>query len=593
MFPLIPFSLLFLACASYAVKWRYRTYLYALFTGFPLPKNRVVVDSNVMVPMADGIKLAADVYRPTQPGKYPVILVRTLYNKTGTLHPYRQLAELFASHGYVFVIQDVRGKYASKGAFTPYAHEALDGHITVTWAGQASWSNGRIALLGNSYLASCAWLATRYKSPYVKAIISMFTSHDTQTIWIDEGIPFLRGPFFWLTEYNSGKKMFKFIHRKFLHFLWKLPVNRLDIISKGVKIPFYHNFLAHIDKDQFWKNISVDEDTIDVDIPALMISGWYDPFLKGTMADFEDLARMPAEANIRHSRLVIGPWGHNPAQKFKKLHFEKHARVNSILIETLKWCDRWLKDEKPAEAYESPVRYFIMGKNIWKTAEQWPLPNLTYQKLYLTHHGANVARQNGVLSTTPSAQVNQNNFTYNPKDPILFRGSYLLHNDWVMPTEQDEILTRNDILIYTTPPFKEELVVAGAIKFILFVSSSALDTDFFAKICDVHPNGKVYNVGLGLKRMRFRDSLAEPKLMEPGKIYRVEISIRPFANAFLKNHCLQLHIASADFPVHERNLNTGLVCETSVKIKQAEQTVHTGGAYDSHLLLPVLSLTEE
>ena len=434
-------------------------------------------------------------------------------------------------------------------------------------------------------LASCGWLATRYKSPYVKTIISMFTSHDTHSVWIDEGIPFLRGPFFWLTEFYLRKKNPKFIHKKLLSFLWKLPVNKLDVFAMDHKIPFYHEFLEHIDKDKFWKKISVDDSNINVDVPALIVSGWYDPFLKGTIADFEEISHLPPRTKIKKSRMLIGPWGHNPAQKFKKLRFEKHASTNLILVETLKWCERWLKDKKQQEDSDSKVRYFIMGKNVWEKSKRWPPSNISYETYYLKHKADNV---HGLLSPTPTQHVHKNNFTYNPKDPILFRGSYLLHNDWVMPTEQDEILTRNDVLIYTSSPFKKEITVVGCIKFVLFVSSTAVDTDFFAKICDVHPSGKSYNISLGLIRMRYRESLTKPKMMEPGKIYRVEINIRPTANTFLKNHRLQLHIASADFPVHERNLNTGKLCESSIEIKEAEQTIYTGGSYDSHLVLPIL-----
>lgn len=193
------------------------------------------------------------------------------------------------------------------------------------------------------------------------------------------------------------------------------------------------------------------------------------------------------------------------------------------------------------------------------------------------------------MSLSPPSLIQKAHFVYNPRNPVLFRGGYLLDGEgWIEPIEQGEIIERDDVLNFTSEPLKEELTIAGNVKLILHVSSQALDTDFCAKICDMHPNGNTYNLAPGFMRIRFRESLDKSVMMKPGEIYRIEITLKPIACTFLKKHRIQLQITSSDFPVHTRNLNTGLNCEASFEIKEAEQTIYAGGPYESYLLLPVL-----
>ncbi len=584
------FALIAFFCAAFVLYTRYRVYYYAWYINFPKPKYRYAVDKNVMVPMKDGTKLATDIYRPKSHRKFPVIVLRTPYNKSGSLHPYRPLAELFASQGYVVVVQDVRGKFASEGSFYPYAYEALDGHTTVTWAGEAPWSNGRVAILGISYLGSCAWLAARYKSPYLRTVVPMFTTQNTYSVWIDKGIPFLKGPIFWLGKYGGKKTNNRLSHADLVNALWELPVNNLDMAFVNHRIPFFRDYLEHLQPDSFWKEISSQHCSDTLNIPALIIGGWYDPFLNGTIEDFQCMVKAPLTSSNHHSRLVLGPWGHNPNQKFKGIHFGEKADFNPFITSMLEWFEVWLKENEPEAAPSKRIQYFVMGKNEWKEAEQWPPSNVAYEKYFLSMKKRKSHTQQGLLSAIQSQDVDQTHFIYNPLDPVLFRGTRLLDSQaWIEQTEQSEITDREDVLIYTSESLEKELTIAGTIKLILHVSSEAVDTDFCAKICDMHPNGKAYNLTPGFIRMRYRQSLMEPLLMEPQRIYRIEISFKPVANTFLKDHCIQLQITSSDFPVHDRNLNTGLSCETSIEIKETKQTIYTGGPYDSYLLIPVLN----
>lgn len=576
----------------------YRIHIYAWFTDFPKPKFRVTVEKNTMIPMPDGTRLATDIYRPKSLDKFPGIIIRTAYNKSGHLQPYKQFALLLASQGYVVIVQDVRGKYKSEGEFYPYAYEALDGHTTITWAGEEQWSNGKLAIAGISYSGSCAWLAARHKSKYLRTMITMFTSQDTYSLWIEKGIPFLKGTLLWLGKYCAKKENLKVTDRSIKPFLWKLPVNRLDERITNRKILFYREFLSHIQPGSFWNEISAHQAAKDLDISAFIVGGWYDPFLKGTIEDYHRMKQAPKTSMNHYSHLMIGPWAHNPAQKFEGIEFGANANFKSIINYTLEWCDIWLKDKKRMEHRLSKVRYFIMGKNEWREADSWPPTNTTDEKYFLSNQN-NVLNpteglSDGLLTPAPPDHTQKTHYIYNPRDPVLFRGGYMLHGEgWIAPIEQGEIIRRDEVLIYSTPILNKEVCIAGAAKLILYVSSQALDTDFCAKICDMHPNGKTYNLSSGFIRMRFRDSLEDPQLMIPGNIYRVEIVFGSVAHAFLKDHRIQLQITSSDFPVHNRNLNTGMSCETSVEIREVEQTIYSGKDYESHLILPILGKDEE
>lgn len=541
-----------------------------------------------MVPVQDGIKLATDIYLPKDLNKAPVIIVRTPYNKSGNTHPYKLIAHLFVTQGYVFVVQDVRGRYKSEGEYEPYQNEGVDGYKTVEWAGKAEWSNGKVALYGFSYLGSCAWLAVPYRSPYLKTIVPMFTTQDIYSIFIERGIFHLKGALYWLTSIiGKGENVIPF--KKLKEAFMALPVSELDSKVTGSPIKSYQDFVTHIVPDDFWAKICVSQRMGEIDIPALIVTGWFDTYLQGSIDDFLRMNESPEHSKNRYSHLVIGPWSHNPMQKFPGFEYGKKADFNLQLLNTLHWCDFWLKDDAIALNNARKVTYFLMGKNTWRTSDQWPPKEMKPKKFYLSSSqtGDNVC----VLELTEKAPLisSKNIYKYDPDDPVPFRGSHHLHDPtWVGPFEQSELLCRKDMLTYMTPPLEKDLVVVGLMKLIVFVSSDALDTDFCAKISDVQPGGESHYLQAGFLRMRYRESLHMPTLIEPGKVYCLDISLRSIAHVFLKNHRIQLQIASCDFPVHDRNLNTGKSSEFSAEIRVAEQTIYSGGEYPSHLILPVL-----
>lgn len=571
------------------IAFYFQAYIYSWFVNFPKPVYRILLEKNVMVPMADGIKLAADIYRPKINGKCPVIILRTPYGKRGYIHPYKQMALLFASQGYVFIVQDVRGRYSSEGEYEPFQNEAIDGVTTVQWAGKESWSNGKVALYGFSYLGTCAWLVTPYHIPYLKTVVPMFSTQDTYSIFIEKGIFHLKGALYWLTTFYGRTQTPRLTFKKIKKSLMKLPVCSLDSDVMGHPIKTYQNVVSHIVPDAFWAKICVNQRINEINIPAFIITGWYDTYLQGAIDDFLRMINSPEHSKNRQSRLVIGPWAHNPSQKFQGIDYGRQADFNLQIINTLRWCDYWLKDEIDALKNQSKVKYFMMGNNEWREAHEWPPKKARMINYYLSKHEDEKEICSYKLSKEMPLENKKTHYTYDPNDPVPFRGSHHLHDPaWVGPFEQGELLCRKDVVTYISEPLEQDLEIAGYVYLVLFVSSTALDTDFCAKICDMHPNGKSYNLQAGFLRMRYRESLHMPSLIEPGKIYRLEIFLRSIAHAFKKNHRIQLQVTSCDFPVHDRNLNTGESCEFSSEIKIAEQTLYTGEQYPSHLILPVI-----
>lgn len=578
---------LIIVLTIFSIAYLYRLHFYSWYIDFPKPKYSLKVEKNVKVPMHDGILLATNVYRPKKEGRYPVVILRTPYNKNGNLHPYKLLAHLFVSQGYVFIVQDVRGKYQSEGEFEPYQNEGSDSYTTVEWAGKAPWSNGKVALYGFSYLGSCAWLCVPYNSPYLKTIVPMFTTQNTYTIFINRGMFHLKGVLSWLTSmWGKGEK---FNFTKVKQALMKLPVNELDSFVMGHPIKTYQDCMMHMVPDEFWAKICVNQRMGEINIPAFIVTGWYDTYLQNAIDDFNRMIESPEHSRNRHTCMLIGPWAHNPAMKFPGIEFGRQAEFNLRLIDTLKWCNFWLKDEADAIKDFRKVKYFLMGKNEWRESDVWPPQNVHLEKFYLTSETQRRKCIFKLLKNRP-AEVIQHHYTYDPNNPVLFRGKHHLHDPaWTGPFEQGELSCRNDVITYVSDPLDHELDVVGIVRLILHVSSTALDTDFCAKISDVKPNGEAYNLAAGFVRMRYRESLHMPVLMEPGKIYRLELSLKSIAHTFLKNHQIQLQITSSDFPIHDRNLNTGLSCEFSTEIKVAEQTIYTGGDHPSHLILPIMN----
>jgi len=581
-------ALLLIAIAAVWKIGQLRLKFYALALGFPSRAARIYVKQNLLVPLSDGVKLTTDVYLPKRREKYPAIVIRTPYRKNREEHNYTLIASLFACQGYAVVVQDVRGKYGSEGNFYPFVNEEKDGKEVLAWLFEQPWSDGTAATWGFSYPGTCAWLPAPSGPPGLKAVCSMFCCQNAYNGWIDKGVPYLKDILFWLSKHH-GRRGREVTHEEIDKIILNLPVLEFDKRLKD-GIETFKTWMAHLQEDEYWRSFSINHRLDEVKVPALLFAGWFDRFLNNSIQDFQAVRAEGPDSLLSKSQLFIGPWGHQPGSKFPGIHFGYGALFRHQLETIVRWYDYWLRGKGEPFDDALAVTYFMMGKNEWRKSASWPPEGATEIKWYCKSNGrANKGDDNGRLTKSLPPQVQTDHYVYDPETPAPSIGNRMLYgNDTDGPRTQEAVIRREDVLVYSSETLKEELEVTGPVTAVLYVSSSARDTDFAAKICDQHPNGRSYFLANGFVRMRFLDSVRATHGIEGDKIYRVEIYLGDTAHTFLKGHRIQLQISSSDFPNHERNLNTGGSNEGDSEEVKAFQTIYHGGTYDTHLILPCL-----
>jgi len=559
------------------------------------PLNDIQVENRVPVPMRDGTILYADIFRPVKEGRYPVLVCRTPYGVEGRSEP-----AFFSKRGYVFLIQDVRGRYESEGRWDPFRNEANDGYDTVEWAAKQPWSNGKVGMQGKSYLGLVQWQAAKARPPH---LITIFP--DVASVSPYHSFVTLNGA--WRLSFNFGWGAVRqesrigqnaTLHKKgggsqnlsYDQVIWHLPLLDMQRLL-GRQAQFYTEWIQHPDYDDYWKALDVTEHFSKITIPVHTLGGWFDIFTQGTVDGYLGMSQTGGSLKARQgSQMTIGPWGHGPARTFGDLDFGDTAMVDTMAIQ-LQWFNYWLKD-LPGPDNELAARIFVMGENKWRFETKYPLTNTEYRKLYLhSKGGANSARGNGKLSwNTPNSNSKPDHYRYDPNNPVKSLGG---NNCCGVPTRagpvnQQSIEQRHDVLVYTSDFLQEPLEVTGPIKLKLYASSSSVETDFVAKLIDVYPDGKAINVAEGLLRTRYRKSLDQPKKLDPGKIYELMIDLVDTSNLFLKGHRIRLDVTSSHFPQFNRNLNTGEAFGLHQKPQAANQTIYHSNTYPSHFILPVI-----
>ena len=563
------------------------------------PRNDILVDNHVPVRMRDGVTLYADVYRPTGSGRHPVLLSVTPYSTERFPTAY-DAAVYFAQRGYVYVFQDVRGRHESEGVWVPFVNDEKDAYDTIEWAAKQSWSDGKVAMQGGSYLGQNQWRAAQAKPSSLVTIFPMVASTSIYHDWIT-----LNGG--WRLSFNFGwgpvRQESRIMQNPGPHTIDGLRAIHYDQVQRhlplntmqqlvGRHARFYDDWLANPDYNAYWKPFNVEEQFDKIAIPVHTFGGWFDIFSQGTLRGYVGMSQKGATDRARRgSNLVIGPWGHGPTQKFGALDFGPTANVDALTLQ-LRWYDHWLKGMDNGLASEAPVKLFVMGRNAWVYEREYPLARTDYRPLYFSSGGnANAAGGDGRLTwTKPAGASPSDRFRYDPNDPVPSVGG---NNCCGTPTDagpqdQRKIEGRRDVLIYTTDVLQEEIEVTGPVKVVLYAASDATDTDFVAKLVDVHPDGASYNMAEGIVRARYRESLTSPKLLTPGEVNRFEIDLVGTSVAFLKGHRIRVHVTSSHFPQFDRNPNTGAAFATSAAVKVAEQTIYHDAARASHVLLPVI-----
>lgn len=542
----------------------------------------IVFEANVMVPMRDGVKLAANVWRPQAEGRYPVILMRSPYGK---MDENWGEAKRYTEAGYVMVTQDCRGRGQSEGVWDPFAYDVEDGFDTQEWVGQQPWCNGKIGTAGGSYVGWTQWAAAAKPSPYLQAMVPVVPFENAYEVAYDGGAMQLGLLMGWGALVGGADVKPERLIEIFQH----LPLNTFgDQFAK--KIFYLNDWVAHPTYDDYWQRRSIDHQFAEVTVPILNIGGWYDIFSKPTL---EMAAQVRAQSRVREVRrnqvVVIGPWAHGVGgQKVGELDFGAAARFNTAEWQ-FKWFEFWLKGHETG-VQDWPAYYlFVMGENQWRGENEWPLKRTQYTSYYLHSGGqANSLNGDGRLDTIVPKQEPADVFTYDGENPVPTTGGNNLIGAPAGPFDQTTVEQRNDVLVYSTAPLEQDVEVTGPVKLILHAASSARDTDFTAKLVDVHPDGKAYNLCDGIIRARHRHGAAQSELLTPGQVERFEIDLWVTSNLFKRGHRIRLEVSSSNFPRFDRNPNSGKPFGTDTELLTAQQTIRHDAKHPSQLVLPII-----
>ena len=576
----------------------------------------VIRERNVMVPMRDGVRLAADIFRPDSSGRFPVLVTRGPYGKDGYVDNPDHSVWFFSKHGYVVVSQDCRARFESEGdRYDPLFQEAQDGYDTVEWAARQPWSNGRVGTTGQSYLGASQYTlaAGGPLPPHLQVMAPVSASADFHQSWAyHTGGAMEWG---WMVPYAIHKgrntlarqgheellsRMDEYVvspdnfaqplrDEWYRHLPLKDWADRLEQTA-----PYFREYLDNEADGPYWWRINLLRHAEGISLPMFHVSSWYDIFLEGALNAYQALReRGGSDLARRSQKLLVGPWAHlrpytaPTSRATGDIDFGPEARIE-LHQYLLRWFDYWLKDVDSGIMEEPPVYIFVMGENRWRSEHEWPLARTHYTRYYFHSDGpANTRRGAGTLSTAPPGDEQADTYRYDPADPAPTRGgSTLIISQGV--ADQGPVEDREDVLVYSSAPLERDLEVTGPIKVHLFAASSAVDTDFTAKLVDVRPDGYAQNLQDGILRARYRTSSTQPSPIEPGRVYELTIDLWATSHLFRTGHRLRVEISSSNFPRFDRNPNTGAPLGRDARMEAAHQTVYHSAAHPSHIVLPII-----
>ncbi len=579
-------------------------------------EHKVVRERNVMVSMRDGVRLATDVYRPAESGRFPVLVTRGPYGKDTYADNQEHSIWYFPQRGYVVVSQDCRARFESEGDYyDPLFQESQDGYDTVEWAARQPWSNGRVATTGQSYLGATQYtLATANPlPPHLRTMAPISASSDFHQSWVyHTGGAMEWG---WTVPYaiHKGRNTLERAGRLDLLAQMDEYVLEADNFARPLRDSWYRHlpmrdwidrlketapYLSeYFDQEKdgpYWWRINLLRQVKNINLPMFHVSSWYDIFMEGALNSYQAMRESaPTQEARSGQKLLVGPWAHlrpytvPTSGETGDIDFGPDARIE-LHEHLLRWYDYWLKDIQTGIMDEPPVSIFVMGENRWRAEHEWPLARTHYTRYYF--HGespANTRHGAGVLSTTPPGDEPPDSYVYDPDDPVpTMRGCTLIIPQGV--EDQRSVEDRKDVLVYTSEPLERDLELTGPISVHLFASTTAADTDFTAKLVDVRPDGYAHNLQDGIIRGRYRTSAAEPSFLEQGRVYEFEIDLWSTSHLVKAGHQLRVEVSSSNFPRFDRNPNTGAPIGQDSRLESARQTVHHSSGYPSHIILPVI-----
>lgn len=565
----------------------------------------VTVERDVPAAMRDGILLRADVYRPETPGKCPVLIQRTPYDKTVAQQITYQHPAWYARRGYIVVVQDPRGRFRSDGEFRPYVDEASDTADTIEWAASMPGSNGKVGTYGFSYPGASQLLGAAEQPDGLVCSAPGFTGSDFYEGWSYVGgalsLAFLVSwvePLLALPEAlkNGDVEAASSLAQNATNFpalYWTQPLRNFPLFKESRVASYFFDWLEHDTRDEYWQAISIRSRYDRIVTPSLHFGGWYDTFIEGTLENYAALSARSGDNPARAQRLVVGPWLHIPWASINGVRDFGEEAANAIDELQLSWFDHWLKGEGSLDDWPR-VRLFVMGENQWRDYDAWPPSNARVEEWYLHSSGrATSLSGDGALSREKPGDEPPDVYVYNPSFPVPSSGgrSCCLADITPMgPLDQGVVEVRNDVLIFTTASFEKDVEVTGTINLVLFAATDAVDTDWTAKLCDVDETGRSINLCDSVIRARYRDSLERPTPLEPTRVYEYRFRVGSTANVFRKGHRIRLEISSSNFPMFDINTNTGTRSKdaTLLESKVATQAIFHDADRSSRLLIPFI-----
>ena len=602
-----------------------------------------LIDSNVMIPARDGVKLATDLYFPATggtraAGRFPVILERTPYGKHASKSVLK--AKYFARRGYACAIQDVRGRFDSEGEWYAFAKEAHDGYDTVEWLGAQKWSSGKVGTMGDSYGGSDqSALATLAPPHLATMIVAVGASNYYHSSMRHNGVLEQRFHVYVFrmaitskeaaADPNLKKALITAYTEEMPEIIRRFPLKKGATILR--RLPSYEQWamdiLTHGDYDGYWKDhrgYAISEYYREhADVPALYLGGWYDSYARNTCESFMKLRKMKKAPQY----LLMGPWTHGKYEVTYAgdLDFGTEAEINYLDLK-LAWFDRFLKGMNTEISDWRPVQIFTMGTGdgrrvidgapgeasdypgrihhggFWRRLDAWPIPDTRFTPYYLQADGTLSPEKPGTSDLPPSR------YTFNPRDPVPTLGGGISAVDIVMKPgafdqrgrsgsigciDKQPLSMRSDVLTFQTPPGESDVEITGPVEMRLWASSSAVDTDFTAKLIDIYPPDDDYPDGLAINltdsilRARYRNGFEKPELLEPGKPYEFVFQLYPTSNIFKKGHRIRLDVSSSNWPRFDVNPNTGGPLGLEQRYNLAHQAVYHDADHPSHIVLPV------
>ncbi|HXE76252.1 MAG TPA: CocE/NonD family hydrolase [Candidatus Xenobia bacterium] len=555
------------------------------------------LETDVAVPMRDGVVLRADVWRPAPDGRFPVLVYRTPYDKRRAREDYTTFRRA-VERGYAVVIQDVRGRFASDGEFVPYRNEGRDGYDTIEWAAAQPWSTGKVGTFGLSYPGAAQWLAAVERPPHLKAMVPAMTFSTPRNFFYSGGV-FDLSWIGWIWNNIAPEER----RRRNLpgprsyeeaRAAWResgdrlrahLPLRELPELRDVA--PYYYQWLSHPPGDPWWSWAELRGKYARVDAAVLNLSGWYDEAYgpEGALTNFRGLVEARKGAADKKTQVIIGPWVHGVdavgQARAGGREFEADARADYDKL-VLDWMDRYVRGVENGVECRKPVRFYVLGSG-WREEDSWPPAEARPTPLYLAR-----SREEGKGRLSWTKARTGDPFSLIASDPA--KPVWDPHAANPGAHDYRSLEGRRDVLVFDSEPLKEDLEVTGTVKAEIFISVDAPDTDLWIRLLDVAPDATAFNLmspGLDVLRASYRDG-GSRKLLRPGRVYRLILENLATSNLFRKGHRIRVQISTTFFPHFSRNLHTGGLEMESSESRPATLRIHHDHRRASRIWLPVV-----